>query len=231
MSKMQEKAWYLQEQIVQNYEAYYQTKYKRADILERKLLKKLLEQIGDAQKLLEVGCGTGHFTRWMETLGIECCGLDLSHLMLRQARKLWVHGPLAQGESSHLPFKTKAFDVVAFIACLEYMPDIVAVFREAARVARKGIIIGLMNKWSPPTLRRIVQVKMGKNPYYENAKFYSISDIKRILRDTYGDRYAIIYWTTTVFGRIFGNMESALLPFGSFLGIAVKLGDVDDKSV
>ena len=231
MSKMQEKAWYLQEQIVQNYEAYYQTKYKRADVLEKKLLEKLLEQLGDTQKLLEVGCGTGHFTRWMETLGIECYGLDLSHLMLREAKKLWVNGPLAQGESSHLPFKAKAFDVVAFIACLEYMPDIAAVFSEAARVARKGIILGLMNKWSPPTIRRIVQVKMGKNPYYENAKFHSVSDIRRLLRDAFGDKYAIAYWTTTVFARIFGNMESALLPFGSFRGIAVKLGDVDDRGI
>jgi ubiquinone/menaquinone biosynthesis C-methylase UbiE len=231
MSKMQEKAWYLQEQIVQNYEAYYQTKYRRADVLEKKLLRKLLEQIGDTQKLLEVGCGTGHFTRWMETLGIECSGLDLSHLMLREARKLWVHGPFAQGESSHLPLKAKAFDVVVFIACLEYMPDLVAVFSEAARVARKGIIIGLMNKWSPPTIRRIIQVKMGRNPYYENAKFYSISDMKRILRDTFGDKHTIVYWTTTVFARIFGNMESALFPYGSFLGIAVKLGDADGRGV
>ena len=229
MSKMQEKAWYLQERAVQNYEAYYQTKYKRADVLEKKLLKKLLEQIGDTQKLLEVGCGTGHFTRWMETLGIECYGLDLSHLMLKEARRLWVHGPLVQGESSHLPFKAKSFDIVTFIACLEYMHDIVAVFSEAARVARKGIIIGLMNKWSPPTIRRIVQAKVGKNPYYENAKFYSISDIKQILRDTFGDKCAIVYWSTTVFARIFGNTESALLPFGSFLGIAVKLGDAVDR--
>jgi ubiquinone/menaquinone biosynthesis C-methylase UbiE len=229
MSKMQEDAWYLQKRIVQEYESLYQTKYKRADLLEKRLLKKLLKQLGETQKLLEVGCGTGHFTRWMETLGPECCGLDLSHLMLGEARKLWPDGPLVQGESSYLPFKTESFDVVTCVACLEYMPNIARVLSEAARVARKGIIIGLMNKWSTPTLRRIVQVKMGRNPYYKNARFYSISDIKRILKDALGDECEIAYWTTTVFSRIFGDRESALLPFGSFLGIAVKLGDVHES--
>jgi ubiquinone/menaquinone biosynthesis C-methylase UbiE len=231
MSKMQEEPWYLQEKIVQGYESYYETKYRRADLLEKKLLKNLLEQLGPAQNLLEVGCGTGHFTRWMKTLELECYGLDLSHLMLKEAKRLWVDGPLLQGESNHLPFKAKSFDVVAFIACLEYMPDIAAVLTEAARVARKGIMIGLMNKWSPPTIRRIVQVKMGKNPYYKNARFYSISDMKHILRETFGDRYAIVYWTTTVFARIFGSKESAMFPFGSFLGMAVKLGDVNDRYI
>jgi ubiquinone/menaquinone biosynthesis C-methylase UbiE len=231
MSKMHEEAWYLQKQIVQNYESYYQTKYKRADMLEKRLLKKLLEQIGDTQTLLEVGCGTGHFTRWMETLRLECYGLDLSSVMLREAKKLWPKGLLLQGESSYLPFKARSFDVVVFIACLEYMPNIVAVFGEAARVTRKGIIIGLMNKWSLPTIRRIIQVKMGKNPYYKKAKFYSISEIKRILKDSLGEKYAIVYWATTVLAKALGDKDSTVFPFGSFLGVAVKLGDVHDRCV
>jgi ubiquinone/menaquinone biosynthesis C-methylase UbiE len=228
MSKMQEEPWYLQEQIVKNYEAYYQGKYKRADILEKKLLKRLLEQFGDTQKLLEIGCGTGHFTRWMESLGLECYGLDLSPLMLREAKRFWAKGQLMQGQSGYLPFKSGSFDVVAFIACLEYMPSIAAAFREAARVARKGMIIGLMNKWSLPTIRRRLQVRRGKNPYYTNAKFYSIREIKRTLGETFHDRYALAYWTTTVFPKVFGHMESAHFPFGSFVGIAVKLCDAHD---
>jgi ubiquinone/menaquinone biosynthesis C-methylase UbiE len=228
MSKMQEKPWYLQEQTVKEYEAYYSTKYKRADVLEKRLLKKLLDQFNDIERLLEVGCGTGHFTRWMESLGLECYGLDMSSLMLKEARKLWVGGRLSQGESSHLPFRAKSFDVVAYVACLEYMPDVAAVFAEASRVARKGIIIGLMNKWSPPTIRRILQARMGRNPYYRNAKFYSIFDMRRILGETFSKRCNVTYWSTTVFPRAFGGIESSLFPFGSFLGIAVKLDDAHD---
>jgi len=80
-----------------------------------------------------------------------------------------------------------------------------------------------MNKWSLPTIRRIVQVKTGKNPYYKNAKFYSIMDMKRVLKDALGERYTIPLWSTTVFPKILGNTEVSLVPFGAFLGIAVRL--------
>jgi len=221
---MQKDAWYFNEEIVKTYEFYYQEKYKRADKLEKTLLKRLLNSIGNAESLLEVGCGTAHFTRWFASLGLECYGLDLSDLMLREARKYWVGGRLLRGESSFLPFKNNSFDIVVFMACMEYMPQPAKVICEAVRVARKGIIIGLMNKWSLPTARRIIQVKMGKNPYYKNARFYSILDMKRMLKDTLGDKYVISLWTTTVFPKIFGDVQSGLIPFGAFLGIAVKLG-------
>jgi hypothetical protein len=55
MIEMQKEAWYFQEEIVKTYEYFYQTKYKRADKLEKKLLKKLLDSLGRVQKLLEVG--------------------------------------------------------------------------------------------------------------------------------------------------------------------------------
>jgi len=216
-------AWYFQEDIVKTYESWYSGKYKRAGKLEKILLKKLLETLEPVESLLEVGCGTAHFTRWFESMGLKCCGLDLSPLMLKEAKVLWPDGPLCQGESSHIPFKDKSFDVLAFIACMEYMPNPVEVLREAARVARKGIIIGLMNKWSLPTVRRIIQVKMNKNPYYKNARFYSILDMKTKLKDAFNNESTIPFWSTTVFSKIFGDLESSHFPFGAFLGISVKL--------
>jgi ubiquinone/menaquinone biosynthesis C-methylase UbiE len=220
---MQRDAWYFQEDIVKTYESYYQEKYKRADTLEKALLKKLLDNLSPAESLLEVGCGTAHFTRWFNSLNLECYGLDLSDLMLKEAKKFWFGGTLLRGESSFLPFKDNSFDIVAFVACMIYMPDPIKVICEAVRVARKGIIFGLINRWSLPTLRRIIQVKMGKNPYYRNAKFYSILDMKRMLKDALGDGYAIPHWSTIVFPKIFGDAQSSVFPFGAFLGIAVKL--------
>jgi len=223
---MQRDAWYFQEDIVKTYESWYEGKYKRADKLEKALLRQLLNTLPDARSLLEVGCGTAHFTRWFESLELECSGLDLSHLMLREAKKLWMNKSLLRGESARLPFKDGSFDVVVFIACMEYMADPVKVLTEASRVARKGIIVGLMNKWSLPTIRRIVQVKMGKNPFYKGARFYSVLEIKRLLRDALGARFQITHWSTTVYPRIFGDTESSLIPFGAFLGLAVELKGV-----
>lgn len=224
---MQKAPWYLKEQDVAKYEDYYQHKYRRADLLEKQILKTSLEQFAGAKTLLEAGCGTGHFTRWMESLGLECQGLDVSILMLEQAKKLWIGGHLLQGESGHLPFTDKSFDIVTYITSLEYMHNTVLVLAEADRVARKGIIFGLMNKWSTQTMRRVFQAKLRYNSHYSEARFYSIRDIRRLLRENFQD-YSIVYWSTTVFPRFFGNKQSAIFPFGSFLCLAVKPVENDE---
>lgn len=53
--------------IVAGYEAWYETTGRRADRLEKALLKRLLAGFPRVRALLEVGCGTGHFT-WMARL-------------------------------------------------------------------------------------------------------------------------------------------------------------------
>jgi len=227
MSKMEKAPWYLKEQNVAKYEDYYQHKYRRADLLEKRILKTSLEQFAGAETILEVGCGTGHFTRWMESLGLECQGLDVSILMLEQAKKLWIGGRLLQGESGHLPFGAKSFDIVTYITSLEYMHNVALVLSEAGRVAKKGIIFGLMNKWSTQTMRRIFQAKLQCNSHYTEARFYSIRDIRRLLCENFCN-YSIVYWNTTVFPRFLGNTQSAILPFGSFLCLAVKLVENDE---
>lgn len=59
-----QKPWFLRKEYVETYEQYYETKYKRADILEKEVLKEAISSLGKGKSILEVGCGTCHFTRW-----------------------------------------------------------------------------------------------------------------------------------------------------------------------
>ena len=149
----------------------------------------------------------------------------LSSPMLKEAKKMWTNGRLLQSEGSHLPFKDKSIDLVIYITSLEYMPDISSAFLEAARVAKKGIIVGLMNKNSPDTIRKQLQAITKRDSFYRNAHFYSISNIKKILNKTLPGKYVISFWSTTVFPRVLGDLESSVFPFGAFLGIAIELRD------
>lgn len=225
MRRMNKNSQYQQEQTAKEYEAYYETKYKRADLLEKRLLTKLLGQFKDAKTLLEVGCGTAHFTRWIGFTGIESYGVDTSSSMLKEAKKMWIPSRLLQSEGSHLPFKDKSIDLVIYITSLEYMPNAATAFLEAARVAKKGIIVGLMNRNSPASLRKRFQALTNKNSLYKNAHFYSISNIKKMLNKTFLGKYSISFWSTTAFPRVLGDWESSAFPFGAFLGIAIELGD------
>jgi hypothetical protein len=108
---------------------------------------------------------------------------------------------------------------------LEFMPNAAAAIKEAARVSAKGIVFGLMNKSSPVTLRKKILAAMKERSFYSDANFYSISKIKRLLFETFGEGYSITFWSTTVFPKFLRDWESSVFPFGAFLGLAVKLRD------
>lgn len=53
------------EQVPAQYEAWYETpEGRRADSLEKAVLRWLLRDVR-ADRVLEIGCGTGHFSRWL----------------------------------------------------------------------------------------------------------------------------------------------------------------------
>ena len=133
--------------IVAGYEAWYQTTGRRADRLEKALLGRLLTGFPGPSTILEVGCGTGHFTRWFSEWGLQAVGLDLSRPMLVEATHL-ESPPCVRGDGLALPFATQAFDLVALITTLEFTPDPVHVLAEALRVARHGLILGVLNRQS-----------------------------------------------------------------------------------
>jgi SAM-dependent methyltransferase len=69
------------------YEGWYETaRGRRADRAEQSLLAWLLGWFPGARRVLEVGSGTGHFTRWLAARGFSVIGLDRSPAMLRAAR-------------------------------------------------------------------------------------------------------------------------------------------------
>jgi ubiquinone/menaquinone biosynthesis C-methylase UbiE len=167
--------------IAYRYESWYDKPWgRRFDKLEKKLLLKSLE--GKEEKtLLEVGCGTGHFTRWFRSIGLNTVGLDVSREMLSAAKDLSaINLPLIQGKAELLPFKANTFDIVAMITTLEFVTFPIEVISEALRVARKKAVIGMLNIWSPLILYRRIK-RIFKKSFYRDAHFYSSKNLKSLI--------------------------------------------------
>jgi len=220
-------AWYFKPEYAESYEAFYKGKYKEADVLEKEALVTMLGKFDSITSIVDVGCGTGHFTRWYESLGYRTIGMDISPVMLSVARTLW-NGPLCNAASDRLPLKDRSFDLVSMIACTEYMPDLRRVLREARRIARRGIIIGIMNRWSLPTFRRLIQRRFGKNPFYTNATFRSSRRIRDVAREAFSDEPFEFFWVATLFPKFLNfpkMLKGAMIarfPLGAFVAIAIK---------
>ena len=210
------------EHVATYYEAWYETpEGRRADELEKDVLSWLLQGVPRPGSILEVGCGTGHFSRWLGRQGPTVMGLDISPAMLAEARTL--DGvPLVRGDARRLPFADGTFDLTALITTLEFLEQPREALAEALRVARRGLILGVLNRWSVLGLQRRL-AGLFRSTVYDAAHFYGVEELKRLLLSVAGGP-AHIVWRTTLFPREW-PWAQASLPWGGFIGMALMVED------
>ncbi|WP_296678486.1 metalloregulator ArsR/SmtB family transcription factor [Novosphingobium sp.] len=100
--------------------------------------------------LLDVGTGTGRMAELFAPASDHVTGLDKSPEMLRIARARLQNLPsdgvaLVQGDFTALPFADDSFDTVLFHQVLHYAQVPEAVLAEAARVARSGATVAIVD--------------------------------------------------------------------------------------
>jgi ArsR family transcriptional regulator len=105
---------------------------------------------GPLGALLDVGTGTGRMAELFAPLASRVTGLDKSPEMLRAARARLDRLPsgaidLVQGDFTSLPFIDSRFDTVLFHQVLHYAQEPEHVLAEAARVARPGGRIAIVD--------------------------------------------------------------------------------------
>lgn len=200
---------------VAGYEAWYETTGRRAADLEKALLTRLLAAFPSAHTILEVGCGTGHFTRWYADQGLRAVGLDVSAAMLAEATRLG-SPPCVRGDALALPFPDEAFDLVTLITTLEFVADPLQALTEAARVARQGLILGVLNRQSALAWR----LKRSGISLWQAARFFSPDELIHLVRRATGGKRARLTWQTTLWPLWPGALP---LPWGGFIGMAVEV--------
>jgi SAM-dependent methyltransferase len=209
--------------VAAHYEAWYEMpEGRRADELEKGVLGWLLQEFSRPGSVLEIGCGTAHFTRWLNDQGLAAVGLDLSAAMLAQAQAL--DGiSLARGDAYRLPFADGAFGLAALITTLEFLEQPQKALAEALRVARCGVVLGVLNRWSLLGLRRRL-VGLFRPTVYDAAHFYGVGELKRLVAGSIAGERARVVWRSTLFPRCW-PWPQAHLPWGGFIGMAVIVSD------
>jgi ubiquinone/menaquinone biosynthesis C-methylase UbiE len=202
--------------IASRYEGWYAGAGRRADRLEKALLLALLGGFQAARTALDVGCGTGHFTRWLGACGLQVTGLDASPAMLAEARRLGTTGCML-GDAMALPFAARTFDLVFVITTLEFLPDPLGALDEAARVARQGVVVGSLNRHSLLGMRR----RFSRDRLWRGARLPALGTLVRWAREAAGPRARAVRWRTTLWPL--PGLGALRLPWGGFAGLALHL--------
>ncbi len=147
--------WQIFDADADGYEAWYASpRGRRAERSERKLIDWLLGQVPQTETVLEIGCGTGHFTAPLAERGRYAIGLDRAPAMVATLRRLHPALPVVLGDAHKLPFRDGAVDVTGFVTTLEFLEELEVALAEAVRVSRQGLILVALNSWSAGAVSR-----------------------------------------------------------------------------
>jgi len=182
------------------------------------------------ERLLEIGSGDGNHLLMFSRLGLDVTGVDASVDMVEAAKsRLGPRSVIKVGMAEDLPFDDNEFDLAIFIHTLEFLDNPLLALREAGRVARRKVFIGVLNSLSWNGILKRIQGYFG-DPLFGQATFYNLWQIKSLLQLAYGDvpisweciRIIPSYLEEMVpFGKeILGRRHS---PFGFFLGLAATM--------
>lgn len=202
----------------QRYEGWFETPFgRRADRVEKCILAGLLGDFCRPSTLLDVGCGTGHLAGFWAEQGLSAVGLDIDAARLKFARLRWPDVPVVLGDALDLPFRDGSFDIVALVTVLEFVSAPEKALREAARVARQGILLGALSSVSPVAWWR----RARRARAYRGARFFSPWGLERLARRSLSDRAVAIRTKTGLYPLPWID-ACARLPLGAFIGMSVR---------
>lgn len=218
-------SWEAFERSATRYEDWYATpRGERASRAETELLDWLLAAFPDARSVLEVGCGTGHFTAWLAQRGLLSIGLDRAPAMLAALRERQPACPLLLADAQALPVRDRAVDLVVFVATLEFLDDPHRALAEAVRVARRGVLAVALNRWSLGALSRRFGPASG-GALLSQARALSPFELRRLVREAAGKRLLRIRQRCALLPRPLPPGPTPA-PWGDVVGVVAELHGV-----
>lgn len=142
--------------------------------------------IGEGQRVLDLGCGTGVFLRAAADRGARVAGLDASEALLAIARERVPEADLHAGDMQDLPFGDGGFDVVTGFSSFFFADDMTRALSEARRVARPGgtvlaQVFGRPERCSLEVMKRAIMPLLGLDR--EEPPYWRFDLLEQVARE------------------------------------------------
>jgi len=170
-----------------SYDEWYKTRLGRTyDTLEKRAVARMLPDPINGNRLLDVGCGTGHWSAFFSKKGFVVTGVDVAPEMVGIAHEKGIASASFEVADAHsLPFEDGCFDVVAAMTTVEFVRDAETVVHEMVRCTRHPggvILVGVLNAMARVNRLR----KAAGKPPYDAARLFSPRGLRDMLA-SYGE--------------------------------------------
>ncbi len=166
--------------VAENYDRFYETTHGKAlDAIEKKIIHDHIRTITPGE-MLELGCGTGHWTEYFSCQGFRVTAADISEAMLRiaEAKKI-KNAVFLKADAAELPYPDQSFPVIASVTMLEFVENAKMVLNEIYRVLKPGgyLVLGCLN--------RLSELGKAKNndEVFKHGRFFTPPEVSRLLSE------------------------------------------------
>jgi SAM-dependent methyltransferase len=174
---------------------------------------------GPGDSVLDVGCGTGYFSRALSGAALRVTGVDLAPAWVAYAARRDPGGArYAVADARRLPFPDAGFDHAISVTALCFVAEERAAVAELVRVARRRVAVGLLNRRSLLWRREGLG---GGSGGYRGARWHTAREARGLFQglpvEEIEIRSAIQLPGGGWWSRIVERLVSRRLPFGAFL--------------
>jgi ubiquinone/menaquinone biosynthesis C-methylase UbiE len=199
------------------------------DRLSSELIVRLLRP-QKGERILDIGCGSGNHLLLFYRLGFDVTGLDTSPYMLDIARsRLGNKASLRIGKAEQLPFEDNEFDLATLIMTLEFLDDPLEALREAGRVAKDRVFVGVLNSLSLGCISKRVYT-LFHDSIFREARLFTLWGLKSCVKKVCGNVpmewasvQAMPFFLRNYTERVEMSSSVQSCPFGAFLGLVFKM--------
>lgn len=134
---------------------------------------------------LDLGCGTGYFSRELNKRlpGSEGVALDIAQGMLRHAQPLGGARHFVAGDAERLPLKEQSCDLIFSSLAVQWCADFTSVLAEARRVLRPGGVLAFASL-CVGTLHELRDSWREVDGLVHVNRFRELSDYQRLCADS-----------------------------------------------
>lgn len=182
---------------------------------ESALMMSLLHPVPGAG-ILDVGCGTGYFSRRFAAEGMQVTGIDPNPAALRFARTQGNDIRYLAANARSMPFPDHTFEYCSAVTSLCFIDEPVRALQEIWRVSRHSVILGLLNRQS------LLYLKKQNRGGYQGARWDTAADVMKWANrlnplPQLNFAYAVFIPGSGTTARVAEKMIPSCLPCGGFL--------------
>ena len=162
--------------------------YDSVAALQRDVGQQLLAQLPatiSPERWLDLGCGTGYFSRALGARfpASQGVALDIAEGMLQHARPLGGAQQFIAGDAERLPLRNESCDLLFSSLALQWCADFTAVLSEAARVLRPGGVLAF-SSLCVGTLQELRDSWLAVDGFIHVNRFRRFEDYQRLCSDS-----------------------------------------------